>query len=398
MNTESFIHHQRQLRPFDMSLQMNQNKRSSVNTGEDTTTITSTSSSCEQSTLTLLEHINLNVPNHDHILSFYLNILGFGLDPRKASNLISNGRGTIWANCGASQIHLPYGETAQVIPGAIGLRYATLEGLRQRLEAYDHHKKLLQQQDTTKDSIDDSQLSCISDYEWGEEKSGRPYVRIEDQYGNIIFCRSEEHEPTSSSFRRQLSIQSNWKQPLVTTSDTEKFGDIATQYGKAESECLGIDYVEFSCPKGSATKIAQFYDAIFDATTCVLEDKGDVIAMIAFGTIDNVQGRADQYLLFRELPDGCCVLQPYDGHHIALYVGQSSLDFEVAFQNCQLAGVVWVNPRFTDKAIDLPSANKWNQFRFKNILDIATGEVIMELEHEVRSVTHEAFLGSKSSM
>jgi hypothetical protein len=343
-----------------------------------------TTPTCEQSTLTLLEHINLNVPNQDHVLSFYIRILGFGLDPRKASNLISNNRGTIWANCGASQIHLPYGETAQVIPGAIGLRYATLDGLRQRLEEYGHQKEQSQQ--------DEDSLSCISHYEWGEDKSGRPYLRIKDRYGNVLYCRAEDHENVPSSFRRQVSLQSPWKQPLVSTTDIDKFGDIAIQYGKMESECLGIDYVEFPCPKGSATKIAQFYDSIFDATTSVLEDKGNGVALVAFGTIDPQQGRADQYLLFREVTDGS-VLQPYDGHHIALYVGQSSLDFEVAFQNCNLAGIVWVNPRFTDKAVDLQSANKWHQFRFKDILDIATGEVIMELEHEVRSVSHESYLG-----
>jgi len=81
----------------------------------------------------------------------------------------------------------------------------------------------------------------------------------------------------------------------------------------------------------------------------------------------------------------------YDGHHVALYVGQNQADYEQAFKNCEQAGVVWVNQRSRNKATNLTGAKKWNQFRFKNILDLKTGKKIFELEHVVRSVHHNAW-------
>jgi hypothetical protein len=45
--------------------------------------------------LTLLEHVNLNIPEHKYAIPFYLDILGFGLDPRRAQNVVK-GSGTVW--------------------------------------------------------------------------------------------------------------------------------------------------------------------------------------------------------------------------------------------------------------------------------------------------------------
>jgi hypothetical protein len=120
--------------------------------------------------LTLLEHVNLNIPEHKFAIPFYLDILGFGLDPRRAQNVVK-GSGTVWyeiysfsldltllcdqsfmgcnfpqnlqflffsvvfptlrfpifnfslyrVNCGPSQFHLPSADTPQIIPGSVGL-------------------------------------------------------------------------------------------------------------------------------------------------------------------------------------------------------------------------------------------------------------------------------------
>ena len=115
------------------------------------------------------------------------------------------------------------------------------------------------------------------------------------------------------------------------------------------------------------------------------------VAIIALGKIDST-GRADQTLLFRETTDA---IPKYDGHHIAMYVGTSTADFEQAFENAKMANVVWVNPRFSDKAMTLDSATHWKQFRFKDIVDMETGKKVFELEHEMRSIEHEAWPGPK---
>ena len=83
----------------------------------------------------------------------------------------------------------------------------------------------------------------------------------------------------------------------------------------------------------------------------------------------------------------------YDGHHVAMYVGSSKEDFELAFSNIEQAGVVWINPRFSDKAGNLNGAKRWKQFRFKDIIDLKTGAKIFQLEHEMRSIEHEAWPG-----
>jgi hypothetical protein len=174
----------------------------------------------------------------------------------------------------------------------------------------------------------------------------------------------------------------------VLSVDT--LGDLATKYGVEESECQGIDYVEFNCPMGTADKIALFYDSVLDVTTSIVQDGNDKVAVIGFGRVNTI-GKAEQCLLFRETSEP---IPPYDGHHmLALYVGQSGSDFEQAFKNCETAGIVWVNPRFSDKASDLQGAKEWHQFRFKDIINMDSGHTIFGLEHEVRSLTHSAWPG-----
>lgn len=326
----------------------------------------------DTSTMTLLEHINLNVPSHEYILPFYYTILGMGMDPRKAANLDheKTGKTTLWANCGASQFHLPYGKEAQKIPGCIGLQYPnaqSLQELEQRLEANPEA------------------------YERYEKREG--YIYIVDKYGNQFHCRVSPSR-----------VNPSWQQPFIGSSGsstrsptTEEWSDeIVQRFGRDATACVGIQYVEFSCPIGTAEKIALFYDSVFDATTAVVEDPNSTtgnckVAVIAFGNVTE-SGQADQSLLFRETTE---TIPPYDGHHVAMYVGQSGEDFEQAFKNCVLAGVVWVNPRFSDKADTLEKAKELNQFRFKDIVDMDTGKRVFELEHEIRSVKHEAWPGQE---
>lgn len=314
----------------------------------------------DRSTLTLLEHVNINVPSHEYILPFYFILLGCGLDPRKARNLDQNAKKkTLWANCGASQFHLPYGETAQCIPGMIGLKFDSLAGLEERLLATAGEAGVKESRVETDDA--------------GNKSS----IRLVDYYGNVFLCRAGGNPVSDPSL----------VQPIISPVETEAWGSIASTYGRETTDCKGIDFVEFKCPLGVADRIALFYESVLDATTSVVEDKGSKVAMIAFGNIDE-SGKADQYLIFRETQEE---IPQYDGHHIAMYVGESAADFEQAFKNAKMAGVVWVNPRFSDKAHTLQGAKDWKQFRFKDIVDMETGKKIFELEHEMRSIEHEAW-------
>jgi hypothetical protein len=264
---------------------------------------------------------------------------------------------TVWANCGASQFHLPKGETAQVIPGMIGLRYDSLDGLKQRLEK-------------VKEGV-------VKSSDLGVDAQGRETLKLVESHGNVFLCRSGGNPVSDVSLN----------QPIIKPTESVTWGWIAEKYGRDMTECQGVDFVEFLCPLGTAHTIASFYENVLDATTSVLEKSDGRIAIIGVGNI-YASGKADQSLLFRETSQE---IPQYDGHHVALYVGESQADFEQAFKNCVLANVVWVNPRFEDEANDLRGARKWKQFRFKNIVDMETGETIFELEHEMRSIEHEAW-------
>jgi len=227
-------------------------------------------------------------------------------------------------------------------------------------------------------------------YEFGmDAATGREYVKITDVYGNIFFARERRHHSDGKDFKDQ---------PIVEKGNAEHvalFGaDFVNQYGRSSSsECLGIEYVEFCVPRSNNVilNIAQFYEFALDAAVAVVQIGTDRVAIIGFGNIQD--GHSSQCLLFRENDDA---LPTYDGHHIALYVGRDSQGFKNIFKQVEQAGIVWVNPRFSDKATNLSGAIKWNQFRFKDILDLQTGSTVFTLEHEVRCVDHEAFPGENS--
>jgi len=351
----------------------------------------------QTSTLTLLEHINLNVPNHDHILDFYITLLGCGLDPRKAIN-VKKGSGTVWANCGASQFHLPYGEEAQVIPGSIGLWYDDLTPLKERLAAYDASASSNQQKDPKPKPF--AQHSF-------QEINGKDTVRIMDHYGNIFYCRQgnapiivQVQDPIEDEKKQLEEIMRTAHQPILNKDDPahtdSELASIVETYGIPQgqtTECKGISYVEFLVKETKAPKIAEFYDCVFDAPTTVFTDPStkEQVAIVAFGSIDETTGRSSQSLIFRESPMD---LPPYDGHHISLYVGNCKDDFEQAFKNVLEAQVLWVNPRFNDKVTNVNTAKKWKQFRFKNLTDLRVGKKIHELEHEVKSAEQDAWPGN----
>jgi hypothetical protein len=374
-----------------------------------TTTTTITKSPQERSTLILLEHINLNIPqdHSEYVIPFYIHLLGCGIDPRRAENVVLNEtttssssststitttKGTIWANCGASQFHLPHGPTAQRIPGKIGLRFRSdcWEEFQRRVQTV-----LQQQQQQQQPPFS---LSSVRSTTSSMDRFGNTYIELTDAYDNVFLCRPDNNNDKDATVGvdHQHRLVDHLRQPIVSVTDTDQWGALATNYGKEQSDCSGIDFVEFACPKGTAEKIALFYDACLDATVSVVSQDdggggGGKIAIVAVGGSDDTRHTADQSLIFRETDPE--MLPDYDGHHIAMYIGETVADFEQAYRNCELAGIVWVNPRFRDRADTIAGAREWKQFRFKNIIDMETGATIMELEHEMRSVAHEAWIG-----
>jgi hypothetical protein len=126
---------------------------------------------------------------------------------------------------------------------------------------------------------------------------------------------------------------------------------------------LGVPYVEFDVPRNSAGGIARFYREILAAPAQALDDNEGKRARVQIGK--------DQALLFRET-DGA--IPPYDGHHIQIYIA----DFSGPYG------------RLKQRRLIMEESDR-HQYRFKDIVDLDSGEVLFTIEHEVRSMRHPLF-------
>jgi hypothetical protein len=125
---------------------------------------------------------------------------------------------------------------------------------------------------------------------------------------------------------------------------------------------LGMPYIEFPVPTGTAAGIARFYTQIMNAPSKVVSN-GSVSAEVPMG--------AAQTVIFRETADA---LPSYDGHHIAVY----------------LADFSGPHRKMVERGIVSEESNPY-QYRFVDITDPESGKVMFEIEHEVRCATHPMF-------
>jgi hypothetical protein len=209
----------------------------------------------------------------------------------------------MWMNVGRSQFHLPTGKP-QVLRGKTGIVIEGREALLKRLA-------------TVKPKLADTKFG-FSEH--------NDYVQATCPWGNTVRL----HEP-----------------------DAARFGRIN----------LGIPYVEFDVPAGTAKGIARFYREMIDVPAEVVN--GD-------GTTAKVTVGKQQYLLFREtdkpIPD-------YDEHHVQIYV----VNFSGPHQ------------RLGERGLVNREDNQY-QYRFRDITDLDTGKLLFTIEHEVRCLTHPMFM------
>ena len=137
------------------------------------------------------------------------------------------------------------------------------------------------------------------------------------------------------------------------------WGNDIRAYGPGFGTSLGIPFAEVRVPRGSADGIARFYREVFNTPARV----GNDCAEVSMG--------GSQWLTYRETDDE---LPAYDGHHIAIYVSNFS------------------GPHSALVKHDLISEESdQHQYRFQTIVDPDSGNVLTELEHEVRSLKHPMF-------
>ncbi len=124
---------------------------------------------------------------------------------------------------------------------------------------------------------------------------------------------------------------------------------------------LGMPYIEQLVKPGTAAGIARFYEQVLRMPATV-ETNGSTATHVKVGR--------NQELIFRESAD----VPPWDGYHVAVYVS----NFSGPYTYMKDHGLI---------AEDIRN----NQFRFKNIVDPESGELLCELEHEVRNLFHPQF-------
>jgi hypothetical protein len=149
---------------------------------------------------------------------------------------------------------------------------------------------------------------------------------------------------------RYVDVTCPWGNQIRCHAPEEKFGPIL----------LGMPYVEFDVPAGTADGIARFYSEVFGAMTKVEKANGGSAAKISVGP--------QQKLVFRETKKK---IADYDGHHLQLYVADFSGPYKQLLKQKMIS-----------------QESNQHQYRFLDIFDPKNGKALFRLEHEIRSMTH----------
>ena len=243
---------------------------------------------------------HVNVQVPDQHLAALFYVAGLGLT-RDPYLMVSDTN--MWINVGRSQFHLPRGK-AQVVWGHTGIVISGREALLDRLAS-------------VAGKLEGTAFAF---------SENNDYIEATCPWGNRVRC----YEP-----------------------DAARFGRIT----------LGIPYVEFEVPAGTAQGICAFYPQIMGMPAEL--GNGD-------GTLARVKMGKDQYLQFRETDRP----QPeYDGHHVQMYI----TDFSGPYR------------RLLERDLIYSEDNQY-QYRFRDIVDLENGRPLFTAEHEVRSATHPMYM------
>ncbi len=238
---------------------------------------------------------HVNVRIPDQQIATAFYVSGLGLT---RDPYLMTGTDNMWINVGRSQFHLPTGEP-QVLRGCVGIIVPDREALLRRLAA-------------VRPQLADTRFDF---------REHNAFVEVISPWGNRIRCHAPE----------------------------PRFGRVN----------LGLPYVAFDVPRGSADAIARFYRQMLGAPAAVAEDHGRY-ARVTVGI--------GQDLIYRETDEP---LSSYDGHHIQIYI----TDFSGPHRRLAERGLI-------------TEESDQHQYRFEEIIDPDSGNPIFTIEHEVRSFRH----------
>ncbi len=242
---------------------------------------------------------HVNTRVPDQRLATVFYISGLGLT---RDPYMMTGTDNMWANAGRSQFHLPTGKP-EVLRGVTGLVLPDRAALLRRLAAQ-------------------REPLAGTDFDFREEAD---HVLVISPWGNRI----RAHAPD------------------------KRFGPVS----------LGIAYVLFDVPRGTAEPIARFYREVMAAPASVEAGEEGKRARVLVG--------AEQFLLFEETDRA---QPPFDGHHVAIYITNFSGPYR------------WLLERGL-----VSEESDQHQWRFEQIVDPADGRPLFAVQHEVRSMRHPFF-------
>ena len=322
-----------------------------------------------------LEHLNLVVGDMEIAKKFYVDFLGLSRDgnPKHVNlgqqQVRSGGVHQICLQVKPasnrtlhSQFHLAAnGDPPQRVTGSIGLTVPNLQRIRER--AGDAGSQL-----------EGTLFSVAND---GDEKT----MTVTCPWGNVFHLYD-------------ISIDDDHPCPDEASQSPQKMVKMHSEGGVYGANRMavrggpGIRFVEFACRTGTATPIAEFYQKVLGChVTCAKADAttdGEVDA--AFVSVG-----PGVHLVFVEneqLSDD--VTKRMVGVHACIYIPT----FQQTYNTLKERDLIWTNPRFTH----LDSCDTWDEaqasrtFRFKDVLDVDSGEKLLELEHETRPMTHGQYL------
>lgn len=192
--------------------------------------------------------------------------------------------------------------------------------------------------------------------------SGQPQV-VRGRTGLVIPDRK-------ALLDRLTSVRSLLSETSFSFTEAEDAVDVTCPWGN-QIRChepaeafgrmrLGMPYVELDVSPGSANAIAEFYRSVLETGATVDDAAGTPCAKVIVGE--------SQWLAFREsdqpAPD-------YDGHHIAIYLANFSRPHQ----------------RLRDRNLVSEESNQ-HQYRFVDIVNPVNNQVLFQIEHEIRSMTH----------
>lgn len=248
--------------------------------------------------IALLEHYNCVVDDQRLATLFYVTAMGGTRDP-----YLFTGLDNMWVNFGRTQVHLPSrGAKPQRLRGVAGFVLPDLAAVASRIDVVRAEMRRVMPDRTT---AFDATL-------------GDGVIELTCPWGNRIRC----HAPSA-------------------------------QWGGIE---LGLAYIDFDVPPGTAEGIARFYQEVMGAPARV-ENRAAIVRAGAF-----------QSLRFTETDKE---LADYDGHHFLVYLA----DFSGPYR--------WLR----DRGLISKDADP-HEWRLEWICDPRDGRRLFQVEHEVRSLKH----------